>query len=109
MAQAYDLTRLDESSFEHLANFLALRVLGAGHTGFGPGPDGGRDGYFQGEAPYPSKVERWTGNWYVQSKFHAPKYRSPQVDIQAENLTRRIGVIESEPSPPGGCDGHEQD
>jgi hypothetical protein len=72
MAHSYDLTKLDESSFEHLANFLALRVLGAGHTGFGPGSDGGRDGFFEGEAPYPSLTDRWSGRWYLQAKFHRP-------------------------------------
>ena len=72
MPHSYDLTKLDEHSFEHMANALALRVLGAGHTGFGPGADGGRDGFFEGEAPYPSLTDRWSGRWYVQSKFHRP-------------------------------------
>lgn len=53
-------------------NFLALGVLGAGHMGFGPGSDAGRDGYFEGEAAYPSAVDRWRGVWYIQSKVHAP-------------------------------------
>lgn len=69
---SYELTRLDPNTFEHLANMLALRVLGAGHTGFGPGPDSGRDGYFEGAAPYPSAKRGWKGVWYVQSKFLAP-------------------------------------
>lgn len=72
MANSYELTKLDPSSFEHLVNLLALKVLGAGHTSFGPGADGGRDGYFMGEAPYPSEVDRWKGRWYIQSKFHSP-------------------------------------
>src|SRR5688572_19331070 len=72
MADAYDLTKLDPNSFEHLVNMLTLRVLGRGHTGFGPGADGGRDGYFEGEAPYPSSTNRWSGTWYIQSKFHKP-------------------------------------
>lgn len=72
MTESYDLTQLDPNSFEHLVNLLALRVLGLGHTGFGPGPDGGRDGYYEGEAPYPSKSDRWSGRWYIQSKFHKP-------------------------------------
>jgi hypothetical protein len=72
MPNSYDLTKLGERSFEHLANFLALRVLGAGHTGFGPGADGGRDGFFEGEAAYPSDVNRWSGRWYIQSKYHRP-------------------------------------
>jgi hypothetical protein len=73
MPDSYDLSHLEPKSFEHLVNALALRVLGAGHTGFGPGPDGGRDGYFEGEAPYPSTVDRWSGRWVIQSKFHKPK------------------------------------
>ncbi|MCH7680461.1 hypothetical protein IID10_14030, partial [candidate division KSB1 bacterium] len=72
MSESYDLTKLNEHSFEHLVNMLALTVLGPGHTGFGPGPDGGRDGYFEGTAPYPSKTDRWSGCWYIQSKFHKP-------------------------------------
>lgn len=72
MSDSYDLTKLDPDAFEHLVNHLALKVLGAGHTGFGPGADGGRDGFFEGEAPYPSESERWSGKWYIQSKFHKP-------------------------------------
>ncbi|MDT7689890.1 MAG: hypothetical protein QOE46_2649 [Acidobacteriota bacterium] len=79
MSISYDLTKLDPNSFEHLVNALALRVLGAGHTGFGPGKDGGRDGFFEGEAPYPSSVDRWNGRWYIQSKFHQPNLsKNPQ-------------------------------
>lgn len=72
MPGSYELTKLDPASFEHLANLLAIRVLGAGHTGFGPGADGGRDGFFEGEAPYPSTTDRWRGTWYLQAKFHSP-------------------------------------
>jgi hypothetical protein len=69
---SFELTRLDSNTFEHLANTLALKVLGGGHTGFGPGPDAGRDGYFEGRAPYPSARNSWSGVWYIQSKFLAP-------------------------------------
>lgn len=72
MAESHDLTKLDSNSFEHLVNHLALCVLGAGHTGFGPGADGGRDGFFEGVAPYPSETNQWSGVWYIQSKFHKP-------------------------------------
>jgi hypothetical protein len=72
MSISYDLTKLDEASFEHLTNALALRVLGSGHTGFGPGSDGGRDGYFEGTAPYPSTSDQWSGRWYLQAKYHRP-------------------------------------
>lgn len=72
MSDSYELTQLDAHSFEHMVNFLSLNVLGRGVTGFAQGADGGRDGLFIGEAPYPSETERWTGTWYVQSKFHKP-------------------------------------
>jgi hypothetical protein len=72
MIESYDLGKLNPDAFEHLVNLIALRILGPGHTGFGPGPDGGRDGYFEGEAPYPSTHERWSGRWYIQSKFLKP-------------------------------------
>lgn len=69
---SYELGRLGPDAFEHLVNMLALKVLGAGATGFGPGKDGGRDGYFEGRASYPSEQGGWSGVWYIQSKFHAP-------------------------------------
>ncbi|WP_158693361.1 NACHT domain-containing protein [Neorhizobium alkalisoli] len=72
MARSFELTRLDSNTFEHMVNMLATEVLGKGHTGFGPGADGGRDGYFEGRCSYPSAEEAWSGVWYIQSKFHAP-------------------------------------
>ena len=56
-----------------------------GVTGFAPGADGGRDGYFEGEAEYPSSVERWNGIWYIQSKFRAPSLSgNPQSWLQQQ-------------------------
>jgi hypothetical protein len=72
MTNTYDLTQLDANSFENMVNFLAIRVLGKGVSGFAPGADGGRDGYFKGEAPYPSDKNKWSGIWFIQSKFHKP-------------------------------------
>lgn len=69
---AYSLNEMDPNTFEHMANALAIKVLGSGLTTFGPGSDGGRDGWFHGEAPYPSDVDRWSGEWYIQSKYHRP-------------------------------------
>lgn len=69
---SYDLTKLGPHAFEHLVNMLAIRVLGPGLSVLGPGADGGRDGFFDGSAPYPSQTEHWSGVWYIQSKFHAP-------------------------------------
>ncbi|MDR7377924.1 hypothetical protein J2X19_002603 [Rhodoferax ferrireducens] len=79
MVNSYELGGLDPYAFENLVNLLALKVLGPGSSGFGPGPDGGRDGFFEGEAPYPSITENWKGIWYIQSKFHAPHLsKNPQ-------------------------------
>lgn len=72
MANSYSLTNLDPYAFENLVNLLAMKTLGNGVSGFAAGSDGGRDGYFEGEAPYPSETDRWKGVWYIQSKFHAP-------------------------------------
>lgn len=69
----YDLTHLDPQTFQQLVNMLALRELGAGVSSFSPGADGGRDGLYEGSAPYPSSTENWEGVWYIQSKFHRLK------------------------------------
>jgi hypothetical protein len=87
---SYELTRLDTNTFERLANALALKVLGAGHTGFGPGADGGRDGYFEGTAPYPSATDRWTGIWYIQSKFLAPHLSKDPQKWLLERISEEI-------------------
>lgn len=93
--RAFELTRLDSATFEHLVNTLALKILGNGVAGFAPGPDGGRDGYFEGEADYPSAQTRWRGTWYIQSKFHAPsltgdpqKWLQKQVQLEIEEFAR---------------------
>lgn len=79
MPISYDLTQLDAHSFEHMINFLALKVLGQGVTGFSQGADGGRDGYLIGEAPYPTSSDRWHGKWFIQCKFHKPHLsKNPQ-------------------------------
>jgi hypothetical protein len=96
MSESYDLSKLDPNSFEHMVNLIAMRVLGGGHTGFGPGSDGGRDGYFEGETPYPSPTEQWSGRWYIQSKFHKPhlskdpqKWLVEQIKSELEEFKKR--------------------
>ena len=81
-----ELTRFDAATFEHLVNALATKEIGKGVTGFAPGPDGGRDGYFEGEAEYPSSAQRWSGVWYIQSKFFIPSVsgRDPQKWLQTQ-------------------------
>jgi hypothetical protein len=91
MPQTHDLTQLNPDAFEHLVNALALRELGAGTTGFGPGADGGRDGYFEGESPYPSQEQRWSGKWYIQSKFLRPHATKDPQKWLLERISEELG------------------
>jgi hypothetical protein len=98
MADSYDLSKLGSDAFENIVNFLALKTLGLGSTGFGPGADGGRDGYFEGEAPYPSEMERWKGVWYIQSKFHKPHLsKNPQKWLIGQ-VRQEIGAFDKKES-----------
>jgi len=94
MPDSYDLTQLDSNTFEHLVNLITLRVLGPGSTGFCPGSDGGRDGYFEGEAPYPSETEHWSGCWYIQSKFHKPHLSKDPQKWLLEKIKEEIKEFE---------------
>jgi len=97
MSQAYDLTQLDSHTFEHLVNFLSLKVLGNGVTGFATGPDGGRDGYLKGKALYPSELENWDGVWFLQSKFHKPHLsKDPQKWLIGE-VKKEIDKLQQNP------------
>lgn len=90
MTQSYDLTQLDSHSFEHLVNFLALKILGNGITGFAAGADGGRDGFLKGKAPYPTDTENWEGVWYIQSKFHKPNLSSNSQNWLVREIIKEI-------------------
>ena len=65
----YDFTGLSTSSFESLAQALAVKVLGGGTIIFGVGPDGGREATYEGRVSYPSAAEQWEGYIVLQAKF----------------------------------------
>ena len=94
MVNSYELAGLDPYAFENLVNLLALKVLGAGASGFGPGSDGGRDGFFEGEAPYPSTTDHWKGIWYIQSKFHSPHLSKDPHKWLIEKVKAEIAAFE---------------
>lgn len=71
MNSKYTLSSIGANEFQHLVNAVSLCVLGSGASRLGPGPDGGRDGIFTGEAPYPSVSDRWNGSWVIQCKYHS--------------------------------------
>lgn len=120
---ARELGNLSPDSFQSLVIALTLRVLGPGVTPFGAGADGGRDGYYLGEAPYPSASERWTGRWYIQCKHHAPHLSKnaqkwlldeirKELDKFASSTRRRwpdIWIVASNVDPSGSADNGTHD
>jgi hypothetical protein len=87
---ALNLSNLDPDTFEHLGNCLAVSVLGSGVLSFAKGADSGRDGYFEGECDYPSKQERWSGVWYIQSKFCTRPGGNPSQKWLIEQVKREL-------------------
>lgn len=79
----YDLTRLGDREFEHLAQALAMKVLGPTVNIFGDGPDGGREATFQADGQNPLLVtsggSRWKGYGVLQAKYKR-KSESTAVD-----------------------------
>ena len=60
---------LSEAEFENLVIAICRELLGVGVTGFGSGPDGGRDGFFEGTANrFPSDSTPATGKFVIQAK-----------------------------------------
>jgi hypothetical protein len=98
MTYSYDLAKLGPEAFENIVNFLTMKTLGLGATGFAPGADNGRDGYFEGEAPYPSSVEKWKGVWYIQSKFHRPHLTTNAQNWIVDQVRKEIDRFEDEDS-----------
>lgn len=65
----YALDRLSDDVFEKVVVSICSQLLGKGVMGFSKGPDGGKDGYFDGTAEsYPSKGECWKGKFIIQAK-----------------------------------------
>jgi hypothetical protein len=66
----YDLARLGWREFEHLAQTIAMKVLGPGISVFGKGPDGGREATFTGPVNFPSPpADAWDGYGVLQAKY----------------------------------------
>lgn len=64
----FPLHDLSEAEFEDLVVALCREILGVGTTGFAPGPDGGKDAFFEGTANcFPSATSA-TGKFVIQAK-----------------------------------------
>lgn len=84
----YRLHELSWQEFEHLCTQLCLSWLGEGFTPFAAGPDGGRDGKFEGEANcFPSEATPLVGKVVLQAKHTASPGASCS-DPEFERLLR---------------------
>jgi hypothetical protein len=97
MSAVYSLGEMDPHSFEHLANALAFQELGAGLSTFSPGSDGGRDGLFEGTAPFPSATDHWTGTWYIQSKHHAVHLSTDSQKWLLDQIRSEVTLFQKNP------------
>lgn len=65
----YAFDQLSEDDFESLVIVICRRIFGEGTHAFAKGPDGGRDGSFNGKAQfYPSAAKPWEGKIIIQAK-----------------------------------------
>jgi hypothetical protein len=60
---------LSDEEFEGLTIRICKEILGIGAKTFSPGPDGGKDSWFEGTAEkFPSTKKPWTGKFIIQAK-----------------------------------------
>lgn len=93
----YHLYELSSSEFENLVIHICHQVLGIGTLNFSAGPDGGRDGKFEGVAnSFPSNASPWQGKFIVQAKSTAnavascsqPDFKTKIVDKELPKLKK---------------------
>ncbi len=66
---SYDFNHISEDDFERLVIDICNNLLGIGVHSFAKGPDGGKDGFFEGTAQsYPSTNAPWSGKFIIQAK-----------------------------------------
>jgi len=67
----FQVYSLSPSEFENLIIDICRYVLGIGTINFSEGPDGGRDGRFEGIAQnFPSRSSPWSGKFIIQAKVN---------------------------------------
>ena len=86
----YDFSNFNPKSFERLIQAICIRILGAGTTIFGSGPDGGREATYTGAAPFPSSSEKWNGYIVIQAKCRE------QAKSDSENASWLIEQLKKE-------------
>lgn len=66
----YNLNALSTRQFEHLAQSLAVKILGGTVAAFGDGPDGGREATWEGQTAGLGRLSSWDGYGVLQAKMH---------------------------------------
>lgn len=86
----YNLHRLGWSAFEDLCMQIMRVVLGETCTRFRPGPDGGRDGWFNGQAAAQLVAQnQLTGSFVVQCKHTSFSHEA----LNKNNLKKEIEQV----------------
>jgi hypothetical protein len=91
----YHLYELSTGEFEVMVVHLCGKLLGIGTINFAEGPDGGRDGKFEGTAnQYPSLASPWAGKFIIQAKRkNNPNASCSDPDFKTQILDKEIPKI----------------
>lgn len=83
----YRLDTLSSEDFEKLVCDICQEILGTGTISFSQGPDGGRDGRFNGTSnKFPSESKKWSGKFIIQAK----KKSSPTASCSDSDFKRSL-------------------
>lgn len=100
----YRLHELADSRFEELVGMLCRFELGSGTVVFSKGPDGGRDGRFEGTAErLPSKNAPWSGKFIIQAKHTSNaiascsdnEFHGNKSSVIAKEIPRIIALVKN--------------
>jgi hypothetical protein len=91
----YRLHELSTQEFQALVVHICQKVLGIGTINFSEGPDGGRDGKFEGTSnQYPSAASPWAGKFIIQAKRkNNPNASCSDADFKTQILDKEIPKI----------------
>lgn len=91
----YHLHELSTQEFEALVIHICQKLLGIGTINFSQGPDGGRDGKFEGTSnQYPSVASPWSGKFIIQAKKKDnPNASCSDADFKTQILDKEIPKI----------------
>jgi len=92
----YHLYELPTQEFETLVIHICQKLLGIGTINFSEGPDGGRDGKFEGTSDqYPSAASPWSGKFIIQAKKKGnPNASCSDADFKTQILDKEIPKIQ---------------